>query len=610
MHLGLDSIQPGDSTEPGGLLAVLLRNQQASAAETFARWHECEAHGHSREAHGHCREAHGHSREAHGHGPIAAPTEARRYRDLIPLSQPGPGEQYAFEVDLDACSGCKSCVVACHNLNGLEESEMWRSVGLLHGGSSQLPVIQHVTAACHHCVEPACLDGCPVNAYEKDPVTGIVRHLDDQCIGCRYCIFKCPYDVPKYSSSKGIVRKCDMCHTRLATGEAPACVQACPNQAIRISVVNKQDVIANAEANLFLPGAPEPGYTLPTTTYRTAKALPANLLPADYFAATPQHTHWPLVWMLVLTQMSVGAFLVDWWLGAGPAGGRPVASAIPLTGEVVNASGLTTARAIHVGVAFVCGFVGLAAAVGHLGRPWLAYRAMIGWRTSWLSREIIAFGLFAMLASNYAVLPWLDTAGIPRSGLWERGLGAAVALSGLGGVVCSVMIYASTRRVFWNPAVTGLKFLLTCLVLGIPVALLIRQAVAPWSASSAGRFDGQATLAGLCICLMVVSGLKLLLEGSIFCWLSAPTFTPLRRTALLMTGDLRRVTGWRFAVGIVGGVALPGVLVAMHVPPGADGATLGLTICILALCVVGELMERYLFFAAVVAPKMPGAPAT
>ena len=74
MHLGLDSIQPGDSTEPGGLLAVLLRNQQASAAETFARWHECEAHGHSR--------------EAHGHEPIAAPAEARRYRDLIPLSQP------------------------------------------------------------------------------------------------------------------------------------------------------------------------------------------------------------------------------------------------------------------------------------------------------------------------------------------------------------------------------------------------------------------------------------------------------------------------------------------------------------------------------------------
>ena len=53
-------------------------------------------------------------------------------------------------------------------------------------------------------------------AYEKDPVTGIVRHLDDQCIGCSYCILKCPYDVPKYSRARGIVRKCDMCHSRLA----------------------------------------------------------------------------------------------------------------------------------------------------------------------------------------------------------------------------------------------------------------------------------------------------------------------------------------------------------------------------------------------------------
>ena len=113
------------------------------------------------------------------------PLQAKYYRDLIPSTAPGAGEQYAFEVDLDSCSGCKACVTACHNLNGLEADELWRNVGLLHGGSSELPVMQHVTTACHHCIEPACLDGCPVNAYEKDPQTGIVRHLDDQCIGCQ-----------------------------------------------------------------------------------------------------------------------------------------------------------------------------------------------------------------------------------------------------------------------------------------------------------------------------------------------------------------------------------------------------------------------------------------
>src|SRR5215210_7374922 len=179
---------------------------------------------------------------AQRHADGAEPLQAKYYRELIPLESPRDGQQYAFEVDLDRCSGCKACVTACHELNGLDEEETWPSVGLLLGGTSGLPVLQHVTSACHHCLDPACLYGCPVNAYEKDPVTGIVKHLDDQCIGCQYCILKCPYDVPKYSKARGIVRKCDMCSGRLAVGEAPACVQACPNEAIRITVVSKSEV--------------------------------------------------------------------------------------------------------------------------------------------------------------------------------------------------------------------------------------------------------------------------------------------------------------------------------------------------------------------------------
>ncbi|HLP26614.1 MAG TPA: 4Fe-4S dicluster domain-containing protein, partial [Acidobacteriota bacterium] len=157
---------------------------------------------------------------------------------LVPLSAPRAGEQYAFEVDLDACTGCKACVSACHALNGLDENETWRDTGQLLGCGSAAPVAQTITTACHHCEDPGCLNGCPVLAYEKDPLTGIVRHLDDQCIGCQYCILKCPYDVPKYNARLGIVRKCDLCHQRLAHGEAPACAQACPTQAIRVVVVS------------------------------------------------------------------------------------------------------------------------------------------------------------------------------------------------------------------------------------------------------------------------------------------------------------------------------------------------------------------------------------
>ena len=571
----LEPATESESSESyGGLLAAVLHEQQNTAVEKFAQWHAQDA----------------------------APRQAPYYRDLIPLTAPVEGEQFAFEVDLDRCSGCKACVVACHNLNGLEEDETWRSVGFLHGGGSELPVLQHVTTACHHCLEPACLDGCPVNAYEKDPLTGIVRHLDDQCIGCQYCILKCPYDVPKYSRTKGIVRKCDMCRDRLAVGEAPACVQACPTQAIRITLVSRDRAAENAAANLFLPGAPEPGYTLPTTIYKTNKPLPPNLLPADYYAATPQHAHWPLVLMLVLTQMSVGAFLVD-----------QVVSGVLLT---TGREAAPAERSIQLATAFGLGMLGLAAATCHLGRPWLAYRAVIGWRTSWLSREVIAFGAFAATASAYAALPWLEALGFRLSPAWRGVVGGAVSATGLAGVACSTMIYASTRRAYWNPIYTGLKFLLTCLVLGIPIALLMRFGAAAYAAVSSKTGDAAMVapdgVRELCLFLTAAAATKLLLEAAILGWLRASTLTPLRRTALLMTGDLARAAASRFACGAIGGLALPLVLMACSAPAGATSPSVlvSLVVLILALNFVGELLERYLFFAAVVAPKMPGAPAT
>ena len=221
---------PGSPATDDGisLIGLLLKRQQETPVEAFSCLHD----------------------------DTAAPwTVPRLSRLLFPTSLPGQGRAIPPRGRSDSCTGCKACVAACHNLNGLEEEETWRKVGLLVGGSNRLPVIQHVTTACHHCLEPACMEGCPVKAYEKDPVTGIVRHLDDQCIGCQYCILKCPYDVPRYSKSKGIVRKCDMCTNRLADGEAPACVQACPNQAIRITIVQHETVAKKSAERLFLPGA-------------------------------------------------------------------------------------------------------------------------------------------------------------------------------------------------------------------------------------------------------------------------------------------------------------------------------------------------------------------
>ena len=372
------------------LLDRLLQEQQQTAVGRFSRAHD----------------------DAEARGSALA----GRYSALMPASPPGEGQQYAFDVDLDACSGCKSCVAACHALNGLEEKESWRDVGLLHGGSQALPVLQHVTTACHHCLDPACMHACPVDAYEKDPVTGIVKHLDDQCFGCQYCTLACPYDAPKYSRAKGIVRKCDMCSERLADGEAPACVQSCPNGAIAIRVVETEQVIAESETSLFVPGAPEPRITLPTTTYRTTRTLPRNMIPADYHAVHPEKAHWSLIVMLVLTQMSVGAFLVQQVLGS-----------------VTPTAIVAGTRPLHSVSALVFGLLALAVSVLHLGRPQYAFRAVIGLTHSWLSREIVAFGVFAALAVIYAVWPWLGWS-TESGGGTPNWLGWAVALVGIVGV--------------------------------------------------------------------------------------------------------------------------------------------------------------------------------
>ena len=554
---------------PATLVDRYLREQQATAVDRFAREHE--------------------AAQADG----AAPTG--RYSALMPATAPAAGQQYAFEVDLDACSGCKSCVAACHALNGLEETESWRDVGLLHGGSRQLPVVQHVTTACHHCLDPACMHACPVDAYEKDPVTGIVQHLDDQCFGCQYCTLACPYEAPKYSRSKGIVRKCDMCSERLADGEAPACVQSCPNGAIAIRVVDVEQVVEASETNLFVPGAPEPGLTLPTTTYRTARVLPRNMIPADYYTVRPEHAHWSLILMLVLTQLSVGAFLVERMLemflpGALSAGIRPV----------------------HSASALAFGLLALGVSVLHLGRPQHAYRAVIGLRHSWLSREIVAFGLFAALAAAYAAwlglehAAWIGQQGDARPAVW---LGWSVALSGTAGVICSVMVYQYTKRDFWNGPATACRFLLTTAVLGLAAAWIpLMIATAAGAAAAGAAIDAYGAM--LCRGLMAATAAKLLFEAALFRHLASRQTTSLKRTAQLMSGALLNVTIMRFAAGLLGGIAMPALLLLSRVPSipahGQDLVFGVLVAMLVAACLAGELLERYLFFAAVASPKMPG----
>jgi formate dehydrogenase iron-sulfur subunit len=562
-------------------IAQLLEEQQSlSAVDEFNKWHEEEAGSTEHGARG---------RATTALLPPPSPTPQARYKSLLPATSPGPGQQYAFEVDLDRCSGCKACVVACHTLNGLDENEAWRDVGLLIGGSRTSPVMQHVTAACHHCLEPACMIACPVNAYEKNPVTGIVKHLDDQCFGCQYCTMACPYDVPKYHPQKGIVRKCDMCSSRLAVGEAPACVQACPHEAIRIQLVNIEQVIDDVEAAAFLPAAPDPQITMPTTTYKTKKPFPRNLLPADYFRVNTQHAHWPLVIMLVLTQLSVGAFIaglvLEHWMAE---------------------SFVTTLRPILAAAALGFGLLALAASTCHLGRPQFAFRAVLGLRHSWLSREIVAFGAFAGLATLYALAVALIDPLSPLNS-WSRVLGWGVAATGIIAVFCSTMIYVFTQRECWNFVRVAVRFTLTSALLGVAAVWLSILAATLLRPSPALAQLVATTAPLLCETLLVIAAAKLLWDAAIFHHLLSRRMTSLKRSAILMINDLSNFTLARFATGILGGLLMPAFLLR-HSANAALPQFIVASGLLFVACLVGELLERYLFFAACAAPRMPGGP--
>jgi formate dehydrogenase iron-sulfur subunit len=510
-------------------------------------------------------------RFARKHDRHEVPAQAKYYRDLIPLAKPQPGEQYAFTVDLDKCSGCKACVTACHSLNGLDEGEMWRGVGLLIAEPAAPSVIslhQHVTTACHHCVEPGCADGCPVLAYEKDPVTGIVRHLDDQCIGCQYCVMKCPYDVPKYSASKGIVRKCDMCHSRLAAGEAPACVQACPHEAIAITVVNRVEVAAkyrndengngahsSSVINSFLPGSPEPRITLPTTRYVSNKSLPASVRSGDA-APRIEPAHWPLIFMLVLTQLAAGLHVLH---------------------GVLFSAGWTEPLPVLARFTMCALLVGLVASVAHLGRPLKAWRAFLGWRRSWMSREIIAFSVYAALGGLLVSFPG------------NVMLAQATAVIAIVAVGCSAMIYVDTHRPAWGATTVFAKFFGTALLLGASGGTVW----AGWLAPALAPLLATITI--------IVHTLLYTWEWGTMLRARSDAAAPFHRGAQIIFAPLRSALVARATMFLIATI-----FSAMAVFNVASLGPIWGSIAFLAT-IGAQVMERYMFFAASAPPRMPGA---
>jgi Fe-S-cluster-containing dehydrogenase component len=123
-------------------------------------------------------------------------------------------------------------VLACRIENGRADTAAWRRVLPLNLRRRPAGPTYFLSVACHHCGEPACLNGCPSGAYEKRP-DGLVVHHEELCLGCRYCEMTCPFGAPQYDAAKGVMSKCHLCAHRVDTGRLPACVAACPTEALR-----------------------------------------------------------------------------------------------------------------------------------------------------------------------------------------------------------------------------------------------------------------------------------------------------------------------------------------------------------------------------------------
>ncbi|MFO7874725.1 MAG: DMSO/selenate family reductase complex B subunit [Bacteroidales bacterium] len=176
--------------------------------------------------------------------------------------------QLAFYFDASACSGCKTCQIACKDKHDSPMGVRWRRVYETCGGDwvkdgpAWIPNISsyHISMACNHCEEPVCMDSCPNKAIVKDE-KGIVLIDYDRCMGCRYCEWTCPYGALQFDSRQKVMTKCTFCADYLEEGKAPSCVAACPMRVLDYGELEELEAKYGTSRETF--PLPEAHYTKP-----------------------------------------------------------------------------------------------------------------------------------------------------------------------------------------------------------------------------------------------------------------------------------------------------------------------------------------------------------
>ena len=496
----------------------------------------------------------------------------------IDIPQLKEDEQYRFHFDLTACVGCHCCEAACNEQNGNGADVKWRRVGEMEAGI--FPNVSQLfnSMSCNHCIDPACLNGCPTESYIKFD-NGIVFHDDDICIGCSYCTWNCPYEVPVMNYDRGIVTKCHMCHEKLDVGETPSCVQACPAGAINIEVVNKNEWLNNdMKEQGVAPHLPNIDITKPTTRY----TLPSNMKdlefkPADEHITKPAHSELPLVFMTILTQMSVGGFIALF------------------LGELLFSLGfsnLATGNTLLSIIVIIPALIGLPLSALHLGRPLLAMTAMKNWRNSWLSREALALGVFAALGNVLILSYYFQIDTMKNIALFSG------SMIGLYGVYAQSKIYRIKARPSWDKISTNKKFI-GSMYLGL---LLVSLTL------SIQNFNNSAMVVlSIMILISFYHILTITNEINFYKFLQEDEedFYQLNKTKQLLENNFKTHLKIRYFSLILFSVVIPVISIIFLANKNIDIASIALFISFIgATC--SELIGRYLFYVTVVPLGLAG----
>lgn len=165
--------------------------------------------------------------------------------------------------DTTRCIGCKACVTACSQANGLTPDAgpsdgLYQAPEALNAHTKNIIKLyraadghewSYMKQQCMHCLDPACVIACPLSALTKGDF-GIVSWNGTTCLGCRCCQIACPYNIPKFEWSEvnPKVVKCELCRQRLALGQEPACTAVCPRKAVIFG--KREDLLADAHARI------------------------------------------------------------------------------------------------------------------------------------------------------------------------------------------------------------------------------------------------------------------------------------------------------------------------------------------------------------------------